>query len=451
MTTGTTAAVDVPARKVLPALARDPLAALERVGRRYEGAVVRLHLGPFRPYLLTAAEHVQHVLRDRADVYVREGMLWKPLRRLEGDGIASEGATWRRSRDLLQPVFSARHVAGVLDGMAAAIVDAVADLDRPYRAGRPVDLIAEMTRIVHRSLIRAFFGDRIPLTEAASLGTAISAAFSSLGWRMALPFVPDRVTLPGDRRFARSVRAIDAIVYPHVRRSRRRPDEATDIVALLAGARDEHGEPLPEQRVRDDVVAMFVAGTETTALALTWLWILVAAHPDVLDRLGDEVRRVVGDGVPSAAHVPALRYTKMVLQETLRLYPVGWLVPRTAARADVLDGVPIPAGATVLVSPYLMHRLPRWWPEPDRFDPWRFAPDAATQRPNRLAYLPFGAGVHQCLGSHFFTVEAQLIVAALLSRYRPAVLGPPQLAARAGATLRPRRRVLLALQPVAGR
>jgi enediyne biosynthesis protein E7 len=447
----TGSAVDLPAHRVLPALARDPLAALAHVGQRYPGAVVRLHLGPFRPYLLTAPEQVQHVLRDHADVYVREGMLWEPLRRLEGDGIASEGETWRRSRDLLQPVFSARHVASVLDGMAAAIVDAVAEYDDAAREGRPVDLVAAMTRVVHRSLIRAFFGDRIPLADAAALGTAISTAFASLGWRMALPFVPERVTLPGDRRFRRSVQAIDAIVYPHVRGSRERIGTAADIVALLASTRDADGEPLPERRVRDDVVAMFVAGTETTALALTWLWILVAGNPDVAGRLRDEVRRVVGDGVPTAAHVPELRYTSMVLHETLRLYPVGWLVPRTAARDDVLAGVPIPAGATVLVSPYLLHRQPRWWPEPDRFDPERFTADRATARANRLAYLPFGAGVHQCLGSHFFIVEAQLVVAAMLRRYRPNLVGPPQVAVRAGATLRPRRRVLLALEPVDGR
>jgi cytochrome P450 len=439
--------VDLPAHRVVPALARDPLRALTVVGRRHEGAVVRLHLGPFRPYLLTDPEHVRHVLRDRPDVYVRDGMLWKPLRRLEGDGIASDGPTWRRSRELLLPVFSARHVAGVLDGMAGAIVEAVAELGGAARDGQPVDLVAAMTRVVHRSLVRAFFGDRIPASEAGSLGAAISAAFASLGWRMALPFVPERARLPGDRRFMRSVRAIDAIVYPHVHRSRQRAGEPSDIVAMLATARDTDGEPLPARRVRDDVVAMFVAGTETTALALTWLWVLLAGHPEVLDRLREEVDRVVGDSVPGAAHVPGLRYTKMVLQETLRLYPVGWLVPRTAARPDTLAGVDIHEGATVLVSPYLLHRLPRWWPEPDRFDPERFAPG----RESHPAYLPFGTGVHQCLGSHFFTVEAQLVVAALLRRYQPALLGPPQVPVRAGATLRPRSRVLVTLEPVAGR
>jgi cytochrome P450 len=196
---------------------------------------------------------------------------------------------------------------------------------------------------------------------------------------------------------------------------------------------------------------MFVAGTETTALALTWVWLLLDAHPSVAARLRDEVEHVVGRATPGAAHLDGLGYTRMVLQETLRLYPVGWLVPRTVAEPDVIGGVPLRRGATVLVSPYLTHRLPRLWPEPSTFDPERFATGHGVRR-HRFAYYPFGGGVHQCLGSHFFMVEAQLIVASLISRYRPTLVGSPltgpgPVAARVSATLRPRRRVAMTLTP----
>lgn len=442
-TDGTHAPVRVSARRVLGGLARDPLGTLERIGRDNDGAVVRLDLGAVRPFLFTAPDHVQRVLRERPEQYAREGMLWKPLRRLEGHGIAGEGPVWARSRRLLQPMFTAKHIAGVLDPMAEAIAVAVKQLDGNAGSGAPIDVAAEMTHVVHRSLIRAFFGDRISLDEAERLGQGISTAFASLGWRILLPFAPDWVRLPGDGAFRRAVRMIDEVIYPHVRRARGAADGA-DLLSLLAGARDEHGRPLDDRCVRDDVVAMFVAGTETTALALTWVWVMLDRHKQVAAALQDEVDRVVGDDVPAARHLAALPYTKMVLQETMRLYPIGWLIPRTVREPDVVDGVRIPAGATVLLSPYLTQRLPSLWDRPDEFDPQRFAQER-NERRHRFAYFPFGAGVHQCLGSHFFTVEAQLIVASMVSCYRAALVGSAPIAVRAAATLRPKRPVEMVL------
>jgi len=444
VTDGTHAPVRLSARRMLTGLARDPLGTLERISRDNDGAVVRVNLGAVRPFLFTAPDHVQRVLRERPAQYAREGMLWKPLRRLEGDGIAGEGPNWARSRRLLQPMFTAKHIAGLLDPMAEAIAVAVRQLDRHANSGAPIDVAVEMTRVVHRSLIRAFFGDRISLDEAERLGQGISTAFASLGWRVLLPFAPDWVRLPGDGAFRRAVRTIDDVIYPHVRRARRTADGA-DLLSLLASARDEHGRPLDERSVRDDVVAMFVAGTETTALALTWVWGMLGAHPQVAATLQDEVDRVVGGDVASARHVSALPYTKMVLQETMRLYPIGWLIPRTVQEPDVVGGVPIPAGATVLLSPYLTQRLASQWERPDAFDPRRFAPER-TQRRHRFAYFPFGAGVHQCLGSHFFTAEAQLIVASMVSRFRTGLLGSEPTAVQAAATLRPRRPVEMTLR-----
>ncbi|MGI5243036.1 cytochrome P450 [Dactylosporangium sp. CA-139066] len=430
--------------RAVPALARDPLTALERIGAASGGEIVRLNLGVVRPLLLTNPDHVQRALRERPAQYVREGMLWKPLRRLEGDGIASDGPNWQRSRSLLQPIFTARSVTAVLDTMADAIEGAVAELEADGRAGRPVALVEGMTRVVFRALIRAFFADRVSAEEAGVLGAAISTAFAALGWRIALPFVPDSVRLPGDKAFHRAVRQIDAIVYPHVRRARDAGAGGHDILSLLVAARDEHGQPLTDRQVRDDVVSMFVAGTEATALTLTWLWMVLDAHQDVAAQVAAEVDRVVGGSAPTQAHLDGLGYTKMVLQETMRLFPAGWLIPRTVAEPDVVDGAPIPAGATVLISPYVMHRLPNLWEQPARFDPARFAPQAG--RRHRYAYLPFGGGPHQCLGNHLFMAEAQLIVAAVLARYRPTLVGSGPLVARATAALRPRRPGTLLLQ-----
>jgi cytochrome P450 len=438
--------VKIPMYRTLPRLARDPLRGFEEIGRDGGGALVRLNLGLTRPYLATHPDHVRHVLRN-PEVYRREGMMWEPIRRLEGDGIAGEGPSWQTSRRILQPLFTAKNIMLLVEPMAAAVAESLDDLADRTAKSMPIDVTKEMTRIMHRVLIRVFFGDRITLKDADRLADAISTAFVSLGSRILLPFVSESIPMPGDRAFRRAVKTVDELMYPHILACRGGDGgEGNDLVAFLARAVDEHGVQLDDKRVRDDVVAMFVAGTETTALALTWLWLLIDAHPRVAERLSEEVASVVGDAKPSQEHLSGLVYTRMVLQEALRLYPVGWILPRTAAQRDVIDGTVVPAGATVVLSPYLTHRLEEFWDDPYAFVPERFAPDSEARR-HRYAYFPFGAGVHQCLGSDFFILEGQLAVASLLSRFTPRIVGPRSLRPRATASLRPRVRAQMLLSP----
>lgn len=436
----------VPVYRRLRTLARDPLRVLEEIGARYEGELVRLDLGLFRPYLVTRPEHVRHVLRDRADVYRRDGLMWRPLQRLDGTGIAGEGPRWRASRTLIQPLFTTRAVAALNDSIAAAVGDAVDELLRRTAPGTPVDVEVEMTRITHRALSRAFFGDRITPADADRLGAEIDAAFASLGPRLLLPFVGNGVPMPGDRRFHRAVRVVDSILVPHIARARAEGAAGGDLAALLTRARDEDGQPFDDRRLRDDVVAMFVAGTETTALALTWMWLLLDGHPQVAAEVAREARALGGRPV-RGSDLPALGYLGTVLQETLRLYPAGWMIPRTAGAPDVLDGVPVRAGATVIASPYLTHRMPSLWPEPERFDPARFAPGQQERR-HRYAYYPFGGGPHACLGNHLAMVEAQLATAALLNRCTPRLVTPHPVRPGPSASLRPRVPVAMVLEPL---
>lgn len=430
----------IPIYRTLPALARNPLRAFEEIGLETGGAVVRLDLGLHRPYLVSRPEDMQYVLRDRADNYVRDGMLWKPLRRLFGRGLGMEGPDWARSRQLMLPVFSARNVATIMGELTAALTDAIDELDPYARDGEPIDTRVEMTRIIHRALIRVFIGEGMSTADADRLGHAVTAGFTSIGPRLLLPFVPDSVPLPGDAAFMRAVRLADSIVTPLVRQRQRDGATGKDLVSLLCRARDENGDPIDEELVRNDVVAMFAGASETSAVTLTWLWVLLDEHPEIAARLYDEVDRVIGDDKPGPAHVPKLVYTKQVLQELLRLYPVGWVIPRSARESDVVGGVEIPAGSTVLASPYLAHRMERYWERPYEFDPERFAPERSSRRVPS-SYVPFGLGAHQCLGSHFFTVEAQLIVAIMLSRYQVRVRRSAPIVPQAAATLRPRGRV----------
>jgi cytochrome P450 len=397
-----------------------------------------LNLGLIRPYLVTEPGHVDHVLRH-AEVYRREGMLWQPIQRLEGTGIAGEGPRWRTSRRALQPLFTMRHTRGLGDQVAASVAEAM-DLLAARAGADPVDVLDEMMRITHRVLIGVFFGNRIAAADADRLGRAVGAAFESLSWRMLLPFVGGAVPLPGDRTFRQAVKVADEVIYPLIRGA----GDSDDLVTHLVDALDEHGARLDERRIRDDLVGMFVAGTETTALTLTWLLLLLDAHPQVMRQLTAEAAEVVGDGPAQARHLPQLTQTRMALKETLRLYPVGWVLPRTVARDDVIDGVRIRRGSTVLLSPYLTHRLPHIWPDPARFDPQRFADDTPH---TRTGYLPFGAGSHACLGEHFAMAEAQLAAASLLHRFRPQLVGQRSLKARLAASLHPEDRPRMLLHP----
>lgn len=435
----------VPFYRTLPALARDPLRAFERIGRRADGAVVRIDLGISRPYVVSSPDDVQYVLRDRTDNFVREGMMWAPLRRLFGRGLGMDGPGWRRSRKLMTPVFAAKNINSLMDELASALRDAIGELDSYASTRKPIDTRAEMTRVIHRALIRVFLGGGITVAQADRLGHAITSGFASIGPRLLMPFVPESVPMPGDAAFMRAVRLADSIISPLVRERRRAGAAGADMVSVLCRARDEEGNLLDDDLVRDDVVAMFAGASETSAVTLTWLWVVLAEHPEVAARLSEEVDRVVGDDEPGPAHVPRLVYTRQVLQELLRLYPVGWIIPRQVRESDVVGGAHVKAGATVLVSPYLTHRLERYWDRPYVFDPDRFSPERSGRR-KASSYVPFGMGAHQCLGSHFFMVEAQLIVALMLRRYRVRLHSPLPVVPQASATLRPRRRVEVMLR-----
>ncbi|WP_327000424.1 cytochrome P450 [Dactylosporangium sp. NBC_01737] len=436
-------AASIPVYRGPARFARDPLGQLEAISARAEGAIVRLNLGFFRPFLVTRPDDVQHILSGNAGRYVREGMLWQPVRRLTGNGISGDGPQWKASREVLRPMFAARHVAALTQTLADTVNEAVDGLDEHATTGRPFDLVKAMTRVADLALGRAFFGGGIPSADGERLGQAVATAFTSLTARMLLPFAPSWAPLPGDRAFRRAVRTVDEVVYPLVAQ-RRLQSDGDDVVAMLCQVRDGAGQPLDDRRIRDDVVGMYVAGTETTAVALTWLWVALDADPAVAERLRAEVERVVGGERPAAKHLPELRYTRMVIQEVLRLYPSGWFLPRTVLESDVVGGVRLPAGSTVLLSPYLTHRMPSLWERPHVFDPERFAPERAGAR-HRFAYLPFAGGPHQCLGSQLFMAEAQLVVAAMLSRYRPRLRDDGPVRPRAAVTLRPSRRLAMTI------
>ncbi|WP_370024231.1 cytochrome P450 [Planotetraspora sp. GP83] len=420
---------------------RDPLKAFEEVGREARGEIVRLTMGPFRPYLVTHPDHVRHVLKTSQPNYVREGMFWDPLVPLLGGGILSDGETWQESRRIVQPLFTTKYVNSLAERMADIIAE---QIDVTVRPGEPFDIVKGVAQIVHPTIVRLFFGDKISAEDIARLIPAYDTAVTATSMRLVLPFVPRSVPLPGDRAFRRSIETIDDVVYPRVREGRLRLDDDRDIVAALCRARrDDIGEA-GDRRIRDDLVAMHGASTETSATALTWMWVALDANPDLAARVYEEIDDVVGTDPIRPAHLPGLRYLGMFLSELLRLYPPGWILPRKALRTETIGAVTVEAGSTVMLSPYLTHRLEEFWDRPLVFDPERFAPENA-QRRHRYAYFPFLGGPHQCLGQHLFMLEALLLVGGILSRFRPVLKTSGPVLPRLASSLRPNRDVQMTL------
>ncbi|MFD1939460.1 MULTISPECIES: cytochrome P450 [Nonomuraea] len=437
----------LPFYRAIPRLVKDPVTELAKMGTEAGGRVVRIDIGPFRPYLVSHPDHVQQVLKTDWSNFVREGMFWRPLSRVIGQSILGEGEGWESSRRILQPLFTARYTASLGEDMADIIAECILELDDYARTGRPVDGGYQMTTIVNQAVIKVLFGGRISRDVAERLSPEFATCATSIAFRLLFPFVPYSVKVPGDRAFLAAAKKIDEIVYPLIERARKENTGTNEVVSALIGARIAQDGEADLRQVRDDLVSIYGAASETTAMSLTWLWSVLHDHPDVNARLLEEIDEVVGEGPVRPAHVAKLRYLRMVLQELLRVYPSAWIIPRQTVADTEIGGVPIKAGSQVLVSPYTTHRLAEFWDRPLEFDPERWAPER-TDRRHRYSFIPFGAGPHVCLGQHLFYLEAPLVIANLLSRYRPVLTNPQRLTPVPGASVRPKEKLLLKLLPI---
>ncbi|NRQ31771.1 cytochrome P450 [Nonomuraea sp. NN258] len=424
---------------------RTPVRAFERVSAEANGEVVRLNMGPFRPYLITHPDHVQHVLKTNQPNYLRAGMFWDPLYPLLGQSILTDGETWSAARKIMQPMFTAKYINTLTEQMSAVLNELI---DTRMVAGTPFNVAEGMSVLIHPTMVRLFLGATISDGDIARLVPAYDTGATSRSIRLLLPFVPERFPLPGDRAFRRATRIIDEVVYPRITHAKERDEsDGRDLVSLLWQARK--GEADADRQVRDDMVSVHAAATETTAIAMAWVWPVLDEHPEIAARVYEEIDRVIGDGPVTIAHLDELTYLRAFIDELVRMYPPGWIIPRRAMTDDVVGGVRIPAGSTVVISPYLSHRLPEFWERPLEFDPERFAPGRERGR-HPYAYFPFGGGPHVCLGKYLFLMEAKVIIAGILSKYRPVLHANGPVTPRLASSLRPNHDLAMTLVP-AGR
>ncbi|SOD64503.1 Cytochrome P450 [Streptomyces zhaozhouensis] len=394
---------------------RDPARFLLRLQRDH-GQLSRLRMGPYTVHLATSPDAVRRVLTENQSNYVR-GKLYEQFRLVMGTGLlTSDGRAWRGHRRAMQPAFARSAVEAIVPNVVRATEEMLTRWRAAERAGEPVELVAEMMRLTLLTLSRSLFGYDIG-ARTALLKRVVD---DSIEVMFPHGYVTEMLPgwLPTSRnRLIRRNRAIYDQVVADIRAHHAETGEG-ELVRLAEQARDpETGAPWTDREIRDELLTVYLAGHETTATAACWTLYSVATHRSVREELEGELATALGGAAPEAGGLPALEYTRMVIEESLRLYPPIWLYPRDAVEDDVLDGYHIPGGSSLLLSPLVSHRNPEVWANPEEFDPRRFTPEAVRERP-RMAYFPFGGGPRMCIGNMMAMLELKIILAMVCQRFR---------------------------------
>lgn len=415
----------------LPEFARDTLGFVENASREY-GDVVRFRLGGWDAYLLNHPDHVGEVLVGDHRNFVKHTFFWRHVRAIFGKGLlTNEGEAWLHQRRLIQPAFRHDRIADYGRIMVGFTERRLAG----WRDGDVRDVRGEMTSLTFEIVAKVLFDAEVS-EDVEEIAEAFDVGIEQIAARFRRPFrIPDWIPTPGNLRYRAAVRRMDRLILRILREHREGRGSEDDVVTRLMRARDESGRPMSEKQLRDEVITLLLAGHETTALALTWTWWLLAGDPAVADRMAEEVRDVAGDRRLEVDDVRRLPYTERVVREALRLYPPAYSFGREAVESCEIGGWKVPAGTTLFVFPWLLQRDHRWYEDPLTFDPDRWN-DGLEDRLPRHAYIPFGSGPRMCIGRDFARLEAVLILATIARRFRMDWIGEPP-TPFPGITLRP--------------
>lgn len=421
-----------PVLGMLGEFSRDRLGVMLQCAREY-GDVVPLRFGIRSAYLISDPALIERVLvTDHR--YFHKGRALQRSKPLFGNGLlTSEGDFWRRQRKLIQPAFHRERITAYAEIMVDQMLRHSAD----WREGQTLDMHSEMMQATMQIALKTLFGAES--TEAARTIQALHEAQGEFSRFISyIVLLPHWFPTPITPRLGRAIRALDAVVYGMIRDRRASGENRGDLLSMLLRAQDEEdGATMTDRQLRDEVLTLFLAGHDTTALTLTWTLMLLAQNPEAEARLHAELDEVLAGRTPTVEDRAQLKYTEQVIQESMRLYPPAYAIGRMATQQYSLDGLKIAPGATLLMSPWVVHRDPRWFSAPERFDPDRWAGDAARALP-RFAYFPFGGGPRICIGNTFAMMESVLLLATLAQRFRFRLVPDQEIVLQAAVTLRPR-------------
>ncbi len=420
---------------------RDPLNFLTHLARE-NGDIAHFQMGAERVFLLSHPDYIRDVLVTHQANFLNARA---PLTRsLLGEGLlTSEGDFHRRQRRLSQPAFHRERIGAY----ATVMVNYGVRLRERWQDNQTFDVSEEMMQLMLGIVGKTLFD-----TDVEAETQQIGAAMKRIRELFEMPglahskLLEERPLAPAARRFQKARDLLDSIIYRIIEERRRSELDHGDLISMLLCAQEENGARMSDEQVRDEAMTLFLAGHDTTANALTWTWYLLAQHPDVEAKLYYELEAVLAGRPPSVEDFPRLRYTEMVFSEVLRLYPPAWRIGRHVIKDyEVGDGHLIPAGSLVLLSQYVMHRDPRYFPDPERFDPERWTAKVREERP-QFSYFPFGGGARRCIGEGFARTAGILLLATLAAVWRMRLSTEPHVEMQPLLTLRPKHGIQMTLQ-----
>lgn len=415
---------------------RDPLGLLSEARRRH-GDFVRFRLGPYRIYLLSHPDYIEHVLQKNPRNYLKDG--YEHIEIVDKGLLASEGDFWRNQRRIIQPAFHRKRLEDMAQTMTSVTENMLARWER-LPTDKALDIDAEMSKLTLEIVGRTLFNADVTDT-AGEVGGALQTVLT-LGFQRTGRFlpVPLGVPTPTNNRYRNAVKRLNAVMdgLIHERRKHGGDNEGSgDLLSMLLEARDENGTGMNYQQIRAEAMTILTAGYETTARALTWTWYLLDSHPGVREKLNEELDRALGERTPAFGDLKDLPYTEMVFKESMRLLPPVWGLSRLVAEEDGILDYKVPKNSRVVLSQYVTHRHPDFWEHPEKFDPGRFGAERSTGRP-KYAYFPFSGGPRQCIGNNFATTEAVLVLATIAQRYKLSLIPEHPVEPEPSFTLKPR-------------
>ena len=425
----------LPVLGVLPEMVRDMLGLFTNTAREY-GGIAQFKLLNKNYLLVTNPDYVKYILQDNYKNYIR-GRSVETGRVLLGNGLPLiDGDFWLRERRMLQPAFHRERLGKLADTAANVVNSFMQGWEEKARRDQTLDMDDEMMRLTLTVIIKSMFSADID-GQIQALSHAFNVASKFMLWRSQQMWAPPlSVPVPRNVEYNRAFKILNETIYPLIADARKNPKD--DLLGLMLEMRDaDTGEGMSDQQARDEVVTIFFAGHETSAATMAWAFYLLSGHPEIEERMRDEVNSVLNGRTPTFAELPKLSYMQQVLNEVLRLYPAAYLFAREAVVDDAIDGYPVPVGTLIFLTPYITHRDPKYWPEPEAFDPNRFSPEQVAARP-RHVYYPFGEGPHLCIGNNFAMMEMQLILTMALQRFRLKLVPNHPIALKPEATLRPK-------------
>lgn len=421
---------------------RDPLGFLSRCAREY-GDVVRLNFPGPPAYLLSNPEHIEQVLVGNNRNFIKDRVTRGELSILGNGLLTSDGDFWRRQRRLAQPAFHRERIANYAETMVSYTERMLEGWRNSGQRDVHHDMMRLTLEIVAKTLVDADIAD-----EAEDVGEALGAVmahFSDQGNGVFLRMLPDSVPTPSNLRYRRAQRQLEGFIYGIIDERRKSGRDTGDLLSMLLKARDGDGSRMSDEQLRDEVMTVIMAGHETTAIALSWTWRLLALHPEVERKFHAELSEQLNGKAPTMEDLPNLTYTDAVLKESMRLYPPAWAIGREAIEDCEIGGYQVPAETQLFISQYVVHRLPHFFEDPESFDPDRWAGGLEKQIP-KYAYFPFGGGPRLCIGQSFAKMEAALLLATIAQNFKLGLVSGQRTTPQPSITLRPKNGVQVVLK-----